>query len=234
MIDRLGEELPLDLLVDVRLGAGWNRILLKLYALDPDREVQVRILGKDGRPFPGLDWERGRILHPPVAAPAPFAGIARPVPSLQRLREWVAARPQAASLRAALASACREQALGDEALTAIRQATDLQPGDAWLWMERARCELSARHLSPARRDSTARLGYQRVLGLQAGFVPALLGLASIEEESKRHTEAAELYQQALAALQPVPLSARSSHLVENVEYWKFVQTSARFFARMRR
>ncbi|MCX7933724.1 MAG: tetratricopeptide repeat protein [Planctomycetota bacterium] len=199
-MDRWQQEWPREVLVEAALQPGANRLLIKLYPVGEEREIAVQLLAPDGRPLP-VEWENGEEIGnsangSPAAAPT---AAWQPLPFLRDLRQAAASLPQAAWLQAALALACEEQGLRDEALEAARQACALEPRNAWFALIRAQAEASASQRGAARCESDAQLAYRQALALQPDCAAAWAELARLAYRRQRYREALEHSEKALAA-----------------------------------
>ncbi len=201
--DRLAQSLPLERFWGpCRLSAGWHRLLIKAYPAGADRMFSLRLLDADSRPLEHATWEPDRTLHP-VGAGAPTTGAsslsARPTPALAALRQAYQRAPSEAGLHAALGALCAEQDRPEEALRHSRRAAALAPDTAAFHVLHARAIQSARHLAEGQRENQSHEAYARAAALEPGYVPALLGLASYEQDRKRFHEALACCRRALKA-----------------------------------
>mgnify|MGYP000313861847 CR=1 FL=1 len=198
-MDRWQQEWPREVLVETGLRAGTNCLLLKLHAVDNEREVAVQMLDRDGRPLT-MAWnedagEDSFSAEAGAAAAPPW----QPMPFLQALRQAAHILPKAAWLQAAIALACGEQEMRDEALELARQICELEPRAPWFALLRAKAEASAVHRGIARCESDAQLAYQQLLTIQPNCAAALAEMARLAYRRQRYREALTYAEQALTA-----------------------------------
>lgn len=169
--DRYRRFLPAEAAIPVRLGAGWNRILVKLSS---PASVNARLARASGQPLL-LPAERKLALHPPIApAPTPAAAApAAPFPWAEsRLRQD--ASPAG---RAALGVLERLQGLDDEAVALLKAAAAAEP-DRAAWRYQLGLAYQAAEFLPAPdRRNLAAAEFRQALRCDGGFVPARLALA---------------------------------------------------------
>ncbi|MFW5858202.1 MAG: hypothetical protein ACOCX4_10010, partial [Planctomycetota bacterium] len=173
--DRLAAYSPREQAAPVVLRKGWNRVLLKIYAMGESAPTRVRLADAAGRPIVPAEVDAGAALHP-LGPPATLPALQPEHQVLAVLREAAAASSEPA-LHGALSALYRLQAVPDHARAEALRALDAAPGEALYRLLAAQAEAEAHHLPDEHRANESRRHYAAAVDAMPDCVPALIGLA---------------------------------------------------------
>jgi len=197
-LDRSTAYLPLGVEVEVTVGGGWNRLLVKVG--DPYAVLEARLVDPEGAVLPGIAVEAGERIHAldlsaAGAAPEP---LATPATLLERAATAAPADPLP---RAALAYVLADAGVPSEALPHAERAAEMARASAHLQVLHARIAEDARHLPETYRRNVARAADERARAADPEFGPGLERLAKRLAEEGRPEEAIRALR-SLAARRP--------------------------------
>lgn len=177
-IDRTRERLDQELLVPVRLVAGWNRLLVKV-GDGRGARFSVRLVDAGGTPIVGKT----------SAAPQPvsMSGV-EPTPPRSSFALGRLATETAPARQALYAQALAITGRGEEAYTVLddlRRSSAALEQAGWFWLLVGDIAQRADHLPAAARRDQARSAYERALGLDPTCVRARRRLAEFAFQDDR-------------------------------------------------
>lgn len=177
-IDRTRERLDQELLVPVRLVAGWNRLLVKV-ADGRGARFSLRLVDSRGAPI---------IAKTSLASqPVVMSGV-EPTPPRSSFALGRLAIETAPARQALYAQALAITGRGEEAYTVLddlRRSSPALEQSAWFWLLLGDIAQRADHLPAAARRDQARSAYERVLTLDAKNVRARRRLAEFAFQDDR-------------------------------------------------
>jgi len=196
--DRLAAHLPRQSYAPAPLRAGWNRLLLKVYAPDGEADLRVRLVDAEGWPLADLETTRQPVLHPlgrDDEEPASAQPLAWALPRLQvRVEQASASWPA----HAALATLYQLEGVHHRAVAAAQAAVDHAPDKACLHALLGEIVLEADHLPLGVRANRSRRSFRDALRVDPEYVPALIGLARLDQADEQPRAALTQLERALA------------------------------------
>jgi len=182
--DRLREHLPRTLWLPVTLAEGWNRVLVKVVG---NAAFAVKVCDADrGLPLAGFEVEKGRTLHPAVAA----LGAPGKVAYRSNLAALRAAEPRGASARALRGRLSDSYDAKWDAYEDLKAAAGEDPKDPGVLYAYADFVEDFNELpQPRWRKNRARALYEDVLEAVPGHALAAMNLAGFLHGEDRTEEA---------------------------------------------
>ena len=180
---RRNEYLSVHRRVYISLEKGWNRLLIK-----SGTRIQLRITDHEGHPFAEekLQEEAGFKLHALAKKPGKTWELFATESAYPSTNLELALK----AMGRAILQANSHNTRSDRAVAAATEALTLAPDDPWVLYHAAGIFQGAGYLPAAQAKSRAKSALEKVIKLDADFLPAHLRLAEILQRDQKAEEAA--------------------------------------------